>query len=411
MMRWIRWSVCCILFVYWSGGIVSCTGSIQPGRDGTITFLEPDPKSEQLVILEGQGQRETPVDTQKQERISEPLDEPASKEPSQAENGGTEQPVEDEPAQEPVTSVDAGEPTPDLMQPEPTPEIPPELRDFIGKPCQVDGVSGTCLLSTSCTGDRVATPGHCPGPSSVQCCTKKTTPSGSCDETKKVTPNTGLTEAAGSGGGPSGMGRGSNFCIDQYEASLVEVLFNGTTRQWSPYFNPGTTPVKAVSVKGAVPQGYINGKQAAAACKLAGKRLCTDTEWLRACRGTQNHTYPYGNTRQPGVCNDARSKHPAVEYYGTSASWVFSKLGNPCINQLANSLGKTGAKTGCVTAEKVYDMMGNLHEWTSTSSGIFRGGYYVDTYRNGNGCLYRTTAHNTSHWDYSTGFRCCADVP
>ena len=30
---------------------------------------------------------------------------------------------------------------------------------------------------------------------------------------------------------------------------------------------------------------------------------------------------------------------------------------------------------------------------------------------NGEGCLYTTTAHNMSHWDYSTGFRCCADLP
>lgn len=201
----------------------------------------------------------------------------------------------------------------------------------------------------------------------------------------------------------------SSFCIDQYEASLVEVLSNGTTKPWSPYFNPGTTKVKAVSIKGAVPQGYINGIQAEAACQAAGKRLCTDTEWLRACRGTQQYTYPYGSTRQPGVCNDARSKHPAVEYFQSSAQWVFSKIQHQCLNQLPQSLAKSGSYAGCVTAEKVYDLMGNLHEWTSNSTGIFRGGFYVDTYRNGNGCLYRTTAHTRPHWDYSTGFRCCAD--
>ena len=41
--------------------------------------------------------------------------------------------------------------------------------------------------------------------------------------------------------------------------------------------------------------------------------------------------------------------------------------------------------------------------------GTFRGGFYVDTMINGPGCLYATTAHNVYHWDYSTGFRCCAD--
>jgi hypothetical protein len=56
-------------------------------------------------------------------------------------------------------------------------------------------------------------------------------------------------------------------------------------------------------------------------------------------------------------------------------------------------------------------MMGNLHEWTADPAGTFRGGFYVDTVRNGNGCLYATTAHNTSYRDYSTGFRCCATPP
>jgi formylglycine-generating enzyme required for sulfatase activity len=111
----------------------------------------------------------------------------------------------------------------------------------------------------------------------------------------------------------------------------------------------------------------------------------------------------------PGVCNDARAEHPAVELYGTSDSWIFSHLDSPCLNQEANGLALTGAHAGCVTAEGAFDMMGNLHEWTADPAGTFRGGYYVDTKLNGNGCLYATTAHDASYWDYSTGFRCCAD--
>ena len=63
------------------------------------------------------------------------------------------------------------------------------------------------------------------------------------------------------------------------------------------------------------------------------------------------------------------------------------------------------------TAEGAFDMMGNLHEWTSAPEGTFRGGFFVDTELNGEGCLYATTAHDVTHWDYSTGFRCCADAP
>ena len=222
-----------------------------------------------------------------------------------------------------------------------------------------------------------------------------------------VYPNDGnITEAPGVGGCPSGMIPVGTFCIDKYEASLVD---GSTGLSWSPYINPGTAPMIAVSVEAAVPQAYIDGVQAGEACLNAGKRLCTDTEWLRACRGPSNYTYPYGNTRMTGVCNDHRDVHPAIEYFGTSASWIWSEIDNACIDQLPESLDLTGARTGCVTTEGAFDMMGNLHEWTADPNGTFRGGYYVDTVINGNGCLYATTAHNTLHWDYSTGFRCCAD--
>ena len=55
-------------------------------------------------------------------------------------------------------------------------------------------------------------------------------------------------------------------------------------------------------------------------------------------------------------------------------------------------------------------MVGNLDEWTADPSGTFQGGYYLDTHLNGDGCEYRTMAHEAWYHDYSTGFRCCADV-
>ena len=52
---------------------------------------------------------------------------------------------------------------------------------------------------------------------------------------------------------------------------------------------------------------------------------------------------------------------------------------------------------------------GSYDEWTADPNGTFRGGYYVDTVINGPGCLYTTTAHDTSYVSFSTGFRCCVD--
>jgi hypothetical protein len=273
--------------------------------------------------------------------------------------------------------------------------------------CEVDGVLGTCMPVWECRGreGHAATRGHCPGPLHVQCCTAFG--SSLCDPGEVRQPNEGNTaEAPGEGGCPRGMARVAGFCVDRYEASLVR----GDGRPWSPYLNPGHVPVRAVSVQWAVPQGYVSGEQAAEACLNAGKRLCRDEEWLRACQGPEGTTFPYGDTRLPGVCNDHRGVHPAIEYFGAQDSAVFSRIGNPCLNQLPESLDPTGARAECVTAEGVFDMMGNLHEWTADPAGTFRGGYYMDTEKNGPGCRYATTAHDSSHWDYSTGFRCCADL-
>ncbi len=274
------------------------------------------------------------------------------------------------------------------------------VSDLDGGPaCATPDGDGACLPYTDCGGDHAPTPGYCPGlPADVLCCTPRPF---YCDPTAFLDPNAGLTEAPGDPGCPDGMVRVGTFCIDRYEDALAG---------WSPFRHPPDPPPAALSLEGAIPQAYISGIQAGEACAAAGKRLCTDTEWLRACQGPSGLTYPYGDTRRPGVCNDHRAVHPAEQYFDSSDAWIWSHLGDPCLDQLPGSLAPAGSHSGCVTAEGAYDMMGNLHEWTADPNGTFRGGYYVDTVLNGNGCLYVTTAHNTAHWDYSTGFRCCADA-
>jgi formylglycine-generating enzyme required for sulfatase activity len=84
-------------------------------------------------------------------------------------------------------------------------------------------------------------------------------------------------------------------------------------------------------------------------------------------------------------------------------------MNDPGINQQPSTVAKGGAFSTCVTADGLYDLHGNLHEWVADPSGIFRGGFYADGSTNGPGCLYKTTAHAPGYHDYSTGFRCCAD--
>jgi formylglycine-generating enzyme required for sulfatase activity len=190
----------------------------------------------------------------------------------------------------------------------------------------------------------------------------------------------------------------SGFCIDRWEAHLQD---------WSPYDVPEGG--LAATAPGVIPQGYISGIAAEAACQAVGKRLCTSTEWLRACRGPTSTTFPYGDTYEPGACNEGRTIHPVIELFGDNADWSAVQMNDPRLNQLPNSLDSTGANVDCVSAERVFDLHGNLHEWVADAGGTFRGGFYVDAKINGAGCLYRTTAHGRSYHDYSTGFRCCAD--
>lgn len=207
-------------------------------------------------------------------------------------------------------------------------------------------------------------------------------------------------------------GPGARYCIDRYEASLVEVLPGGLERPFPHTQNPGPISVRAVSEPHVFPQAYISGREAASACEASGKRLCKADEWRNACRGSSQNTYPYGQARQPGTCNDHGKAPLGVVYKGDSrvyASW--EKMNDPALNQVEGSLARSGEHEGCTSEAGAYDMVGNLHEWIDDPRGTFVGGYYLDTEKNGSGCGYTTDRHGTFYHDYSTGFRCCADRP
>ena len=202
------------------------------------------------------------------------------------------------------------------------------------------------------------------------------------------------------------------FCIDKWEASLVEVGDNGGEQPFSPFLVVDGHEVRARSAPSVYPQGYISGNQAQAACEKAGKRLCSPNEWRKACVGPASQLYGYGTMHHHGTCND-EGRSPMLQLFsgslGQSSDWDPLKMNDPRLNQLPGALARTGSHRGCTNGYGVYDMVGNLHEWTSDPQGTFQGGYYLDTSINGEGCSYRTTAHDFDYHDYSTGFRCCAD--
>lgn len=196
---------------------------------------------------------------------------------------------------------------------------------------------------------------------------------------------------------PPEMALAGSVCVDRWEAFLVD---------HSPYEVPESGVATAAS--GAVPQGYISGTVAAAACAAAGKRLCTLDEWMRACGGPDGTVYPYGDTYDPDACNTSRATHPVDDYWGDDPDrWDSEHMNDPGINQQEDTVDPSGSNPGCVTPEGIYDLHGNLHEWIDDPAGTFKGGFYADASLNGVGCSYTTTAHSVDYHDYSTGFRCC----
>lgn len=206
------------------------------------------------------------------------------------------------------------------------------------------------------------------------------------------------------------------YCIDRYEAYVAELLPSGKLKKHSVFepLDPAKR-YKALNRKGRMPQAYINKLQAEQACFNAGKRLCSDEEWIVACKGKKPTAWPYGEDHQPGRCNDQGVSH-FLKLFGKDgkeppqSAYTWENLNDPRLNKPPGTCAPAGKFKKCKNSFHVYDMVGNLHEWTSAPGGTFRGGYYLDVKKHGSGCDYRTTAHSPKYHDYSTGFRCCADL-
>lgn len=214
---------------------------------------------------------------------------------------------------------------------------------------------------------------------------------------------------------PTGMAHINGYCIDRYEAYVVELDAAGGESPHSPYMPVDGLKVRAKVAEGVVPQGYISQVQAQSACQNAGKRLCTAAEFSLACRGpNRNATYPYGGTRRKrGKCNEGKGS-AVTAVFGQGAPFDRHLMNDARLNRWPGGLAKTGEYSASVSPYGVFDLVGNLHEWSAevaaNGHGSFRGGFYGDAEINGPGCSYVTTAHAAVYHDYSTGFRCCRDA-
>ncbi len=224
------------------------------------------------------------------------------------------------------------------------------------------------------------------------------------------------------------------FCIDRYEAHLVTTGDDDEVLIHPHYERPAEdVSYEARSRPDVFPQAYISRVESQQACKNAGKRLCRWLEWRRACQGPRWRRYPYGYGAKKGHCNIGKP-HLMPELFGANnRAWKYEEhFNSPKQNQIPGYLAKAGEHPNCVSADGVFDMSGNLHEWIATSvgrafikrmkkekvkrdkqpyvlgNGVFMGGFYSTIREHGPGCYFTTIAHEPRYHDYSTGFRCCA---
>jgi sulfatase-modifying factor enzyme 1 len=140
---------------------------------------------------------------------------------------------------------------------------------------------------------------------------------------------------------------------------------------------------------GAIPSTNVGRDEAKRLCESKGKRLCSELEWERACKGPDSTRYEYGAVFDPQPC--AAGAAP-----------------------LASAMRPSAQRPACRSAFGVRDMHGGASEWTD--SGWGRGGSKdVGVIRGGNdaaGELVTRCAfarpQAPSERSGTTGFRCCA---
>ena len=149
-----------------------------------------------------------------------------------------------------------------------------------------------------------------------------------------------------------------NYCIDRYEH-----------------------PNK----KGGLPAIEVNFNEAVKACQKRKLHVCTEKEWEAACMGPARRHWPYGDKYVATRC-----RHGLV---GPGES-------NPAV--------PSGSYDRCATPDGIFDMCGNVWEWTVTpeGSGVLRGGG-VNVIAGFCECSSRAKASHT-YQSFETGVRCCA---
>ncbi len=221
------------------------------------------------------------------------------------------------------------------------------------------------------------------------------------------------------------------YIIDRYETTNIQYQrFLRETdlippRYWTlNNYPPGQQLFPVVGVKWEDAQAY---------CNWVGKRLPTEAEWEKACRGEFGRIFPWGNDNGFSKGNvGILPAGPQPEMWDQAWEMLLSSVkpaGNPGLTSVGSfPLGTT--QTG------VFDMIGNASEWTADRynwdgywnieplnplvtdppwNHVVRGSAWLMPYgtiANGldlNRCSTRSSSHGDTN-DARIGFRCVKSV-
>ena len=196
------------------------------------------------------------------------------------------------------------------------------------------------------------------------------------------------------------LGTKDKKCISYNEISWKNIIKQFPTKHLKYCIDQYEYPNKV----GSHPAVLIDWNDADLICKSENKRLCTEDEFTFACEGVDAKPYPYGYKLNNSSCNTNNN------YISYRSSELLTKKPYLELDNLWQ--GKTiGSNTECVSDFGVYDLIGNMEEWTTKSrnsqyDSVLKSGYWVSP---GAKCRNSIRSHGPYHKFYQLGFRCCKD--